>query len=168
MTSECMTDLVVRTGDVPVVGEDVRLQHLWLSLMPYSWRSLAVLGASTGVPTIEVANSLARIAWTYTGQPSVVFDMRDLSLRLLKQQVRDMAAQLRGGERVFIALRSMAENPTASALAMASDAVVLCVELGKTDIKSAQKAVAKVGRERFLGTLVVSPDGKPSPAVDSG
>jgi hypothetical protein len=162
MTTEFVTDLVTRATDIPARNEDVRLQHLWLSLLPHSWRSLAVLGASSGVPTIEVANSLAHIAWTYTGQPCVVFDMRDLTLRGLEQQVRDMGAQLRGGERVFIALRSLAENPTASPLAIASDAVVLCVQLGKTDIKNARKTVERVGRERFLGSLVVSPDGTPA------
>src|SRR5277367_5529623 len=117
MITDTMTDLVIRAGESPVVGEDVRLQHLWLSLKPFSWRSLAILGASPGVPTIEVANSLARLSSTYTRLPTCVFDMRDLTLRLLERQVRDMAAQLHGGERVFIALRSLAENATASPLA---------------------------------------------------
>jgi hypothetical protein len=155
------TALTRRAPDVPSLGDDVRLQLLWLGLQQRSWRSLAVMAASEGIETLTVADTLAKIAWAYTGQPTCVFDMRDLNLRLLEHQIRDMAAQLQGGERVFVALRSINENPTAVPLAMAADAVVLCVELGRTDIKGAQRTLAAIGREKFLGTLLV-------PAVPKG
>lgn len=151
--------LVRRVPDVPAFGDDVRLQLLWLAMQQRVWRSLAILGASEGIDTLAVADTLAKIAWAYTGQPTCVLDMRDLSLRLLEHQIRDMAAQLQGGERVFVALRSMNENPTAVPLAMAADAVVLCVELGRTDIKGARRTLATIGREKFLGTLIVPPGG---------
>ena len=118
------TALVRRAPEVPALGDDVRLQLLWLGLQQRSWRSLAVIAASEGIETLTVADTLAKIAWAYTGQPTCVFDMRDLNLRLLEHQIRDMAAQLQGGERVFVALRSISENPTAVPLAMAADAVV--------------------------------------------
>jgi hypothetical protein len=164
------TALVRRAPEVPAIGDEVRLQMLWLGLQQRSWRSLAVMAAGEGIETLTVADTLAKIAWAYTGQPSCVFDMRDLNLRLLEHQIRDMAAQLQGGERVFVALRSINENPTAVPLAMAADAVVLCIELGRTDIKAAQRTLAAIGREKFLGTLLVpampkerAPDGAPPP-----
>ena len=158
--NEASTGLVVLGPAVPDVGDDIRLQQLWISLQQRSWRSLAVLGAAEGIATLDAAKALARCAWWYTGQPSCVFDMRDLTLRLLENQIRDMAAsQLRGGERVFVALRSLRENPTALPLAMAADAAVLCVELGRTDIKSAQRTISTIGRDRFLGTILVSSEG---------
>jgi hypothetical protein len=143
---------VPRSG--PLV-DDVRMQDLWLALQKRSWRSLAVMSASKGVGTLTAANALAKIAWWYTGVPSCVFDMRDLSLRLLEHQLRDMAGQLQGGERIFIALRSTSENPTAVPIAQAADAAVLCVELGQTDMKAAQRTLQAVGRQRFVGTLLV-------------
>jgi hypothetical protein len=151
--------LVRRAPDVPAFGDDVRLQLLWLAMQQRVWRSLAVMAASEGIDTLTTADTLAKIAWAYTGQPTCVLDMRDLSLRLLEHQIRDMAAQLQGGERVFVALRSMNENPTAVPLAMAADAVVLCVELGRTDIKGARRTLTTIGREKFLGTLIVPPGG---------
>ena len=120
------------------------------------------MAASKGTSTLGTASSLARIAWWYTGQPSCVFDMRSLSLRLLEPQLRDMAAQMNGGERVFVALSTLSENPTTAPIAMAADGVVLCVELGKADIKSARRAIDTIGRDRFLGTILVSPS--PTPA----
>jgi len=157
------TALVRRAPEVPALGDDVRLQLLWLGLQQRSWRSLAVIAASEGIETLTVADTLAKIAWAYTGQPTCVFDMRDLNLRLLEHQIRDMAAQLQGGERVFVALRSINENPTAVPLAMAADAVVLCIELGRTDIKGAQRTLTAIGREKFIGSLLVPRASKGAP-----
>jgi hypothetical protein len=140
------------------LADDVRMQQLWLALQKRQWRSLAVISANKGVDSLAAANRLAKIAWWYTGVPTCVFDMRDLSLRLLEHQLRDMAGQLQGGERIFIALRSTSENPTAAPLAQAADAAVLCVELGQTDVKAARRTIDVVGRERFIGTLLVPKD----------
>ena len=155
------SDLVLRADYALSPADDLALQRLWLSLVGRPWRSLAVMAASKGTSTLAAATHLARIARWYTGQPSCVFDMRDLNLRFLEPQIRDMAAQLQGGERVFIALRSLAENATTAPLARAADCVVLCAELGKSDIRSAKHAIATIGRERFLGTLLCSEDGIP-------
>jgi hypothetical protein len=111
---------------------------------------------------MEVANMLSRLAWWYRGQPSSVADFRDLSLRLVEYQLGDLALQLeRGAGSVMIALRSMTENPTVVPVARAVDAVILCVQLGATDIKSSRKTVDAIGRDRFLGTIVIDKDGKP-------
>lgn len=141
--------------------DDVRLQSLWLSLQQRKWRSLALVSATRGTGTLAAANDLAKIAWWYTGQPTAVFDMRDLSLRLLDHQLRDMASQVEGAERVFIALRSTDENPTAVPLARAADACVLCVQLGKTEARSALKTLEAIGRHRFIGTILVNVTGEP-------
>jgi hypothetical protein len=159
--------LVVAPKGGPL-ADDARTQQLWIALQRRPWRSLAVVSASKGIGTLKVANDLARIAWWYTGQPTCVFDMRDLSLRLLDHQLRDMAAQLNGGERVFVALRSSSENPTAVPLARAADAAVLCVRLGATDMRTADKTLEAVGHHRFIGTILVAADddAHPEPQAD--
>jgi hypothetical protein len=139
-------EALVLPQKVAPLADDPKTQQLWIALQQRSWRSLAVVAASKGIGTLKVANDLAKIAWWYTGQPTCVFDMRDLSLRLLDHQLRDMGGQLKGGERVFIALRSSGENPTAVPLARAADLAVLCVRLGATDAKSAEKTLEAVGR----------------------
>src|SRR5262249_5531450 len=89
-------------------------------------------------------------------EPAWALDMRDLSLRFVEIQLRDMASQLERAQRVFLALRSTSENPTAVLAARAADAAVLCVELGKTNIKDAVKTVEDVGRDSCVGTILVS------------
>ena len=160
-------NLALRPPKGPNALDEVSLQQLWISLQQKPWRSLAVIAADKGIATLDVANALASIAWSYTGNPTCVFDMRDVSLRLLEHQMREMASQLRGGERVFVALRSCDENPTALPLARAADAAVLCVELQRTDVKAAQKTLETVGRERFIGTIMVRPPAGAAPAKKS-
>ena len=145
--------------------DDLSSQVLWLATQKRPWRSLAVLGASPDVPTIDVANMLARLAWWYRGQPSSVADFRDLSLRLIDYQLSDVASQLQSTPvTVIIALRSVFENPTVVPVARAVDAAVLCVQLGVTRIADSRKTVEAIGRDKFLGTIIVpstSPDGRP-------
>ena len=59
--------------------------------------------------------------------------------------------------RVILALRSANENPTAIPLARTADAVVLCIGLGTTAIKSAEKTIDEIGRDRVLGSIVLKP-----------
>jgi hypothetical protein len=114
------------------------------------------VGASKGVPTIETANVLAKVAWWYSGEPTGVIDLRDVTMRLLLHQLRNLDELRSHDGRMFLAMRSTLENPTSVPLARAADAVVLCVELGATDAKSAERTLDAIGRERFLGTLVLN------------
>jgi hypothetical protein len=139
----------------PKVWEDVKLQKLWLATQKREWRSLAILPTSKSIETLPIAETLAQIAWCYRGQPSCVFDLRDLSLRLAEYQIREANAQADSGARVLIALRSPSENPTALLVAREMDAVVLCIALGETELKTAESAIAEVGRPRVLGSILV-------------
>jgi hypothetical protein len=147
--------------------DDLASQLLWLATQRRPWRSLAVVAASEGVPTIEIANMFAKLAWWYRGQPSSVADFRDLSLRLVDYQLRDVAHQLdRDPVTIVIALRSVFENPTVVPVATAVDAAILCVHVDVTKISSARQTVDAIGRDKFLGTMVIrdprdeSPKGK--------
>lgn len=149
--------VAVRPSDIPNVWDDIRLQKLWLAVERREWRSLAVVGASKSVETIQIAELLAQLAWRYRGQPSGVCDLRDLSMRLIDYQVREMRAQLDEGTRLIVALRSIFENPTAAPISKQTDAVVLCVTLEDTTFKAAQETIAAVGRDRVLGSIVLRP-----------
>jgi hypothetical protein len=98
---------------------------------------------------------LAQLAWRYRGEPSSVCDLRDLSMRLVDYQIREVHTQVNAGTRVLIALRSIFENPTAMPVAREADAVVLCIRLGKTDVMAAEETITQVGRDRVLGSIIV-------------
>ncbi len=148
---------VLAPGDAngPHVLDDVRLQKLWLAAERRRWRSLAVIAASRSIDTLPVAEMFAKIAWWYRGEPSCVFDLRDLSLRLAQHQVSEIRAQVEAGSRVIIGLRSIFENPTTVPIARQADAVLLCVGLGRTKIKAAEKTILEIGRDRLVGSIVL-------------
>jgi hypothetical protein len=152
-----MTPTVSLVKGRPGLGRDVRLERLWLAAQQKSWRSIAVVSSGPDVPTIEVAHTLARVAWWYAGDPTAVVDLRFLSLRLLNYQIEDIRRQIGSGDRLFVAVRSPSENPTAVPVARSVDAVILCVALGVTVVSAARKTIDAVGRERFLGTVLVQP-----------
>lgn len=56
---------------------------------------------------------------------------------------------------VIIAVRSVLEEPLGVAVAQAADAVVLCVEMGRSRLPSARRTLELVGPERVLGTFLV-------------
>jgi hypothetical protein len=152
---EPITSLANRSAAGTHVWDDVPLQKLWLATQRREWRSLAVLAASSGVDTLPIAQLLAHAAWAYRGQPSCVFDLRELGLRLAAYQMREVRSQIEAGASVLIALRSTSENPTAVAVARQADAIVLCIGMGETRFKSAERTIAEVGRENVLGSIVV-------------
>jgi hypothetical protein len=158
--SPSSSKLALHAGASPNLADDLRFQQLWLALEKRPWRSLALLAGSKGVATLDVADLLAKVAWWYSGEPTSVFDLRDLSVRLVDHQLRELDQQLAAGDRVFIALRSTLENPSAARVAQACDAVALLVTLGETDMKSAEQTINTVGRERFLGSILL-PSGGP-------
>lgn len=57
--------------------------------------------------------------------------------------------------RVVIAIRSVIEEPLGVAVAQAADAVLLCVELGESQLAAARRTVELVGAERVVGALLV-------------
>ncbi|MGA7123167.1 MAG: hypothetical protein WBY94_23910 [Polyangiaceae bacterium] len=152
----------------PNAWDDVRLQRLWLAAERRGWRSLAVVGASNTTDTLPIAALFAQLSWRYRGQPSVVCDLRDLSMRLIDYHIREVHEHVDSGARVVIALRSVFENPTSAPVARDADAVVLCVSLGKTSFRSAEQTIKEIGRERILGSIILGANprnGSPQKAV---
>jgi hypothetical protein len=147
--------LVLREPDALVMADDVRLQKLWLATQRREWGSLAVIATNKDVDTMQVAELLAKLEWWYRGRPSTVFDLRDLSLRLVEYHQQEIRAQVASGACVIIALSSTFDNPTAIPIARSVDAVVLCIDLGTASFKAAEQTLEEVGRERVLGAIVL-------------
>jgi hypothetical protein len=130
-----------------------------------AWSSLAVVAVSRAVDTLEIAELIAKLVWWYHGQASCVFDLRDLSFRLVEYHRREVHTQAAAGARVVMALRPMGDNPTTVPMAQSADAVILCVDLGKAHLKDAAQTLTAVGRDRILGAIVLG-EGTARPATD--
>jgi hypothetical protein len=58
--------------------------------------------------------------------------------------------------RIVISIESVLSNPLGIGIAQAADAVVLCVRKGRTKIAAARRTIELIGRERFVGSVVLS------------
>ncbi len=157
--------LVHSASGAPYALDEIGLQNLWLALQRRRWRTLALVGIGSSVDTPYVGDLLARLSWRYSGQPSQVFDLRDVGMRLVEYQLRDVAARAEAGARVFMTIRSTSENPTSIGLGRFADAVVLVVGLGDSDLTIAERTIAEIGKDRVLGAVVLR---RPSRSPSAG
>jgi hypothetical protein len=143
------------------------LQELWFATRRWGWSSLVLVPAHPGGSAIEIAKALARVSGLRGGKAlrinaegmtlaSTSDLVEDISSRSTVRSMRPENERGRNGQTI-IAIDSVVSNPSGIAVATAADAVLLCVELGRTTIASALRTVELIGRERFIGCVVVKP-----------
>lgn len=141
---------------------DPEWQRLWLTVDRLAWRTLALIPAGAGAAadfTLSLAVTLSRTGMTHVGGPILVADGTQVPLNQLNAFLADVRACTEGGERVIIALSHAAENPVTPALAKAADGVVLCVLLERMKSSDAKQTIRAIGVSKFLGSVIVRPDG---------
>jgi hypothetical protein len=148
-------------------SEDPAWQKIWLAAQRSDWRSLAVVAAGKGRSTVGVAQMLIQVGWRHRRMPMGLADLRQVPLSHLEGAIAQVQAHVDGGERVLIALGSIFDNPTTVPLARAADRAILCVTLGITAIDGAEQTVEEIGKDRFLGALILHPEGGGKPAGPS-
>jgi hypothetical protein len=135
---------------------DASWQRIWLRAQGRDWVSLALIGSSPSFPhaTLRVAGMLARIS-EELGHPLVVLDARGVELRTMasiQARMRSLAAR---GTRAITVLQLPMYNPITVPIAQAADASMLCVFVGESRLANAQQTIEQVGRDRFLGTVIL-------------
>jgi hypothetical protein len=160
------------------------LQELWFATRRKDWKSLVVVPAAPGLSAFPIAKALGEIGGVIRMSPVQVVNAEGLDLPSIAMLVQDFSGdQQRGGgsvwtsaspgnngpqgaepfstlkqERAFIvAIEPVVTNPLALPLALAADAVLLCLELGVTDVEAAKHTIDLVGRDRLVGSVLLSP-----------
>jgi|SRR6266850_4906151 len=57
---------------------------------------------------------------------------------------------------VIVAIEPVIARPLGIAVARAADVALLCIEMGRTRIASARRTMELVGRERFVGCVMLT------------
>jgi hypothetical protein len=134
-------------------------QRIWLRAQSVSWTTLALIGASKRLPgaLLDVAGGLSRVS-EELGYPLVVLDARSLSLRDLPVMRARLRGYAGGSTRALVLCTWPHQNPVTVPVAQTADCALLCVFTGETKVVLARQSIEQVGRGRFLGTVVVSPE----------
>jgi len=143
-------------AELPTGPIDASWQRIWLRAQGRDWVSLALIGSSPRSPeaTMRVAGMLARIS-EELGHPLVVLDARNVELRSMasiQARMRSLAAR---GTRAITVLQYPHYNPISVPIAQAADASMLCVFVGESRLANTQQTIEQVGRDRFLGTVIL-------------
>src|SRR5580700_6189103 len=130
-------------------------QRMWLCTQSREWRTLALVPGDEYTSTFDVANLIVRRALDH-GETIQVADLREISL----QRVDSFLERSRWGAgqsgRVIFATESASVNLATVPLARSADCAILCVSLGRTRLDAVRNSVEQIGRERFLGSLLVT------------
>lgn len=143
-------------------GRDV--QELWFTLARRPWRSLALVPADEGGSAAAVAASLAEVGRRLRDAPVTFFILADpldfanaakiiAALDLTRQNGSTLAVAPTG--KVIIAIQPVVAEPLGLAVTEAADAVVLCIEVGRTRLSAARRTIKLIGRERIAGALLL-------------
>jgi hypothetical protein len=104
---------------------------------------------------METASILADVGWQHLGQPIQVMDLRETPLNLVETRLAELRVQKDRGERVFVVLSPVVDNPSTVAIGPHVDGLLLCLVLGMTPLSDAEKTIDELGRQHFLGTIVL-------------
>jgi len=166
MKPEDTTSLALRDARLhEELWRDGEWQQLWLSLQRRPWKSLAICPAGAGVKrdfAVTVAVVLARTGMLHLGAPIQVADATSVQLSDVVDLLAEVKTCSARGECVLVALAPLSESPVSLTLAQSTDYTLLCALLERMSSAQAKETVNKIGKERFLGTIVFRPDQLPS------
>jgi hypothetical protein len=154
-------------------------QELWFATRRRAWNTLAVVPGAPDASAMPVAQALAEVGQLIHRAPVKVMRVESMDLGEIADLVMGMSGALPpppvsvwtstapgrgtpgGGTGaasgpVILALESVVANPLVLPVALAADAVLLCIELGQTELASARHTVELLGRDRLIGSVLIA------------
>lgn len=138
------------------------MQQLWFSIQRLPWASLVLLPADPETSAQDVGKALHEVGRLTMGERLRMLDARGVQLPSTAPLILDMSgvtpvrpAGSEWSERVLVLVDSILARPSGIPVALAADALVLCLTLGKTPIAAARETLRLVGAQRFVGCITL-------------
>jgi len=135
--------------------EQQRVQQQLLGCLRSPWQTLVVVPAQAGTDASFIAEALANVAWLVRGKEAKVFQVQGLDVAGASKVIVDMDAHVAGGGLAVAVIEAVVAKQAGIPVALAADAVLLCVHLGVTELASAQKTLELIGPQKFIGAVTV-------------
>ena len=116
---------------------------------------MALVPSHSGIDAVKVAEAFAETGRVQGERPVSVINATGVRLENVQEIIESIGTTSDRGEWVIVPVDAIAENPSAIAIVQAASAALLLIRLGESLIASAQNAVDAVGREKFLGSIVL-------------
>lgn len=135
--------------------QDSEWQRIWFAVRSQTWTSLALIPSNVGIDSARVAESLAAMGRVHGERPVTLINATGVEIAKVQAVIDAIAAGVARGDRVVVAVGAISEQPSSVAIAQAASAALLIVRLGESQLDTAQSALLAVGRDRFLGSVVL-------------
>ena len=142
-------------------------QRIWVMLREHEWTSLAIVPSHAGIDVVSIAESLTRTGRLHGERPVTTVNAVGVQLSNVNHLIESANGLGAHGQLVLVPVDPIEANPSAIAIVRAASAALLVVRVGESLLASAQATIDTVGRERFLGTILVDESGT-SPRVSTG
>jgi hypothetical protein len=142
-------------ADIPAPGREY--QELWFALSREPWRMVVLVPADPGVSAIYIAEALGDVARWLREPPATIMTMSDPLDYVEATQLSSRIPPDPGGvsEKVIVAVQPVVVEPLGLAITRTADAVVLCIEKGRSRLASVRRTIELIGRDRIRGCIFV-------------
>jgi|RhiMetdeSRZDD1v2_1073273.scaffolds.fasta_scaffold30673_2 hypothetical protein len=134
-----------------------RWAPIWFNALRYSWSTLALVPAEPGLSAFTVGDALSAVGKLHRQSPVPVLNAQGLRLSETRAFTESMTTAVREQGVAITVVDSPLQSESAIAIVAAADAAILVVRLGAVRFASARRTVELIGRDRFLGTIVLRP-----------
>jgi hypothetical protein len=132
------------------------LQELWFVTLKKPWRTLALVPAQIGLSIRPLAEALSTIGQLHRGTPLEIISAEGMTVEQLAELTVATQDAPEGQPGRLIVLEPITVNPLGTAVALAADSALLCVEYGTADLTDARHTLDQIGRDRFIGCVALS------------
>jgi hypothetical protein len=130
-------------------------ERLWFATRQKAWSSLAIIPSDPGVDAGSIAESLVATGRVHGERTVSLLNARGVQLGGVHRLVDTLGAMTARGEWVIVPVDPIADNPNAVPIVQAASAALLVLRLGESRLNAARAAIEVVGRDRFLGSIVL-------------
>jgi hypothetical protein len=134
---------------------DNEWQRVWFAAGQRDWSSLVLVPTDAGADVVRVAENLVTTGQIHAERPVSVVNATGVPLEGVQQIIDSIATIAARDERAIVPVDPIADNPASIAILRACSAAILVVRLGDSLLSVAENTTEIVGRERFLGSVVV-------------
>ena len=149
--------------DHPPLLPAIDAQQLWFRVRLHEWSSLVIVPCGPDGSAAAVASQLCEAGRVLSEAPVTVLHAESMDLGAIADLMVELSNRPKVGraapdqQRVVISIDPVLANPLGTGIAQAADASLLCVQLRKATLADARATLDLVGRERFIGSVLLRP-----------
>jgi hypothetical protein len=136
-----------------------QFQELWFALARRKWTSVVLVPVDANGSAAALATSLAEVGrWLRDGAgTAIVPDRLDYaSAGRIAAIVSSTRQSGSAPAEVIVAVQPVIVEPLGLTVTRAADAVILCIELGRTRLAAVRRTIELIGRERVAGCFLIT------------